>query len=232
VTVEGAVERLRGGLVVSCQAPAGSALDDPAVIAALARAAEQNGAAGVRINGAAHVRAVRLRVSAPVIGIEKLRDPESEVYITPTFESAAGVVAAGADLVALDATGRRRPQGETLPGLVRRIREDLGRAVMADVAAIDEGLRAADLGADLVATTLCGYTAETRGATLPAFDLVERLAARPGLRVVCEGGIASPADVRRAFECGAFAVVSGAAITGVDQLVRKFAAGAPRRAGL
>jgi len=108
-----------------------------------------------------------------------------------------------------------------------RIRSELGVPVMADIATESEGLRAAELGVDIIATTLCGYTAETRGCRLPALSLVERLAARLSVPIVCEGGISAPEDLCRAFDCGAFAAVVGGAITGTDALVRRFAAATP-----
>lgn len=218
------VERLRGGLVVSCQAPADSPLADPNIIAALALAAEQNGAVGVRINSAEHVAATRERVTVPIIGIAKIVTPESEVYITPTFSAAERLAESGADIIALDATQRLRPGGEILATLMRRVQSELRLPVMADVATFEEGLLAADCGADIVATTLCGYTAETRGTALPALALLERLATRLTVPIICEGGVASPEHLRQAFACGAYAVVVGTAITGVGQLVQSFVA--------
>lgn len=226
--IEPEIEKLRGGLIVSCQAPAGSPLNDPKVIAALALAAEQNGAVAVRINSAEHVAATKARVSVPIIGIEKVVSAESEVYITPILEAATRLVSRGASIVAMDATRRRRPGGERLEDLIRQVQEELRRPVMADVATFDEGVYAAGCGAKIIATTLCGYTPESRGAQLPAFDLLEKLATRLEVPVICEGGVSSPEQLRRAFDCGAFAVVVGTAITGVGHLVQKFAAASRR----
>ena len=161
--------------------------------------------------------------------MDKVDFADSPVYITPTFAIAERIAVSGADIIAIDATQRPRPHGEQLNELIRRIHDELGKPVMpvmADVATFDEGLRAADCGADIVATTLCGYTAESAGVTLPALDLVARLTARLSVPVICEGGVSSPTDVRRAFEAGAFAVVVGGAITGVDKLVKQFVAAA------
>lgn len=223
----------RDGLVVSCQAEAGSPLARPVIIAALAQAAERNGAVGVRIDGLANIRAVREVVTVPILGIEKVKYEDSDVYITPTHEAAARVAAGGADVVALDATMRTRPNGETLSEIVERVHRELGRLVMADVATEREGIWAVEeAGADIVGTTLSGYTPETAGRDdEPDYELIERLASRLRAPVICEGRVRGAEDVRRAFDSGAFAVVVGTAITNVDWLVRHFVAATPNSVG-
>jgi N-acylglucosamine-6-phosphate 2-epimerase len=223
------IEQWRGGLIVSCQAPAESPLAKPEIIAAFAETAEQNGAVGVRIDPPANIRAVKERVRLPVLGIYKIVLPDSDVYITPDFVSADAVAQAGADVLALDATARSRPNGESLETVVQQIRTGLTQPLMADVAIFDEGVRAAEsLGFDLVGTTLSGYTAETKHFTEPDFALVENLANRLTVPVICEGRLRSPEEVRRAFDCGAFAVVVGGAITGIDWLVKQFVRVTPK----
>lgn len=216
------LEQLRGKLIISCQAPWGSPLNEPAIISAMALTAEQEGAAGVRLNYPVNIQASRERVSIPIIGIEKVVTTGFEVYITPTFAIAEKLAQSGSDIIALDATRRARPNGETIETLIPRIRKDLQRPVMADIATYQEGLFAADCGADIVATTLCGYTAESQGTPLPALDLLENLAKKLSVPIICEGGLASPEDLRRAFNAGAFAVVVGTAITGITQLAQQF----------
>lgn len=222
------IEQLRGGLIVSCQAPTGSPLNEPHIISAMSLTAEQQGASGVRLNGAANITASHARISIPIIGIEKVVTDGYEVYITPTFAVAARIAQSGADIIALDATRRVRPNGETVEVLIRRIREELKKTVMADVATVAEGLQAADCGADIVATTLCGYTQESTGVKLPAFDLLEKLATKLKVPIICEGGVSSPEDLKRAFNSGAFAVVVGTAITGITQLAQNFKAATPQ----
>jgi len=223
------IESWRGGLIVSCQAPANSPLNKPETIAAFAETAAVGGAVGVRIDAPENIRAVRKRVNVPVLGIYKMVFNSSDVYITPTFAAAREIVEAGADIIALDATRRARPGGETLETLVARVRAELKQPVMADVSLFDEGLYAAEmLGVDLISTTLSGYTAETKSLFEPDFELVERLAKKLTLPIVCEGRLRSTDDVRRAFDCGAFAVVVGGAITGIDSLVQKFVGATPR----
>ncbi|MFN7926722.1 MAG: N-acetylmannosamine-6-phosphate 2-epimerase [Blastocatellia bacterium] len=225
------IEQLHGGLIVSCQAPSGSPLDDPHVISAMALTAEQRGAVAVRLNGPSHIAAAKARLTIPILGIEKVVTPGSDVYITPTFAVAERVAVSGADIIALDMTRRARPQGEQVEDIIRRIREKLRVPVMADIATLDEALFAADCGADLIATTLCGYTSETCNVPLPALYLVEALANHLSVPIICEGGLATPEDVARAFSCGAYAVVVGTAITGITQLVKNFVVATPRVQG-
>jgi N-acylglucosamine-6-phosphate 2-epimerase len=203
----------RGSLVVSCQAGPGNPFNQPQLMAVMARAAEAGGARGIRANGADDVAAIRAVTTLPIIGINKLGDPGG-VFITPTFESAVGIVAAGADLIALDGTLRPRPDGQALHQQIERIHAELGVPVVADVDTLDAGLAAQDAGADLVATTLSGYTQTARRtANGPDVELVSQLAARLGCPVIAEGRIRTDGDVRAVCDAGAYAVVVGTAIT-------------------
>jgi len=231
--IENLKSQIEGGLIVSCQAPSHSPLAVPEIIAALARTAERNGAIGVRIDSPEHIRAVRQTVVVPILGIYKIVSASSEVYITPTFSAAEEIAAAGADVIAIDATWRRRPNGESLAEIVSRIKNELRLPVMADVSTLEEGLNAVEiLEVDLVGTTLSGYTEATRNLTKPDFELVEKLAEKIAVPVICEGRLRSADDVRRAFDCGAFAVVVGGAITGIDALVEQFVSATPTRSAV
>ena len=216
------LDRLAGGLIVSCQARAGHPLHDPQIIAAMAKAAEAGGAAGVRINGELDIRAVRQVVVTPIIGLRKVWASDSPVYITPTFEDAAAIAAAGADIIALDATSRPRPGGQRLKDLVARIRDKLSRPVLADVATAEEGQHAASLGADMVATTLSGYTGTAPPPEGPDLELVRQLSRTLRVPVLAEGRYSTPDQVREAFRAGAFAVVVGRAITDPLMLTKNF----------
>lgn len=220
-----AVKRdLRGGLVVSCQAPAGSLLRDPDIQARIARTAYLGGAVGVRLNGPEDVAAAAGCVDVPIIGLHKVPGRRRFV-ITPTFELAAGLAAAGAHIVALDCTVEAR--GTDLSD-VARIQAELGRLVMADVSTLDEGLRAWESGADLVGTTLSGYTPDSPPPPddAPDLDLIHALVER-GVDVAAEGRFRSPAQVRAAFEAGAHTVVVGGAITDPFTMTRLFVAATP-----
>ena len=220
---------LQRGLIVSCQADDSSVLNRPEIISAMAQAAQRQGAVGVRINGVRNIKAARRKVSIPIIGLEKLRLAGSAVYITPTFESVRRVQRAGADIIALDATSRRRPGSQYLEEIIREAKGRFGAVIMADVATLDEASRAAELGADLVATTLYGYTSSTRSRKEPAFDLVRDASCHLSIPVVLEGHVRKPEEVSKAFDFGAYAVVVGKAITDIEWLVGRFAAAVPKR---
>jgi N-acylglucosamine-6-phosphate 2-epimerase len=216
------LRRLRGGLVVSCQAPPGDPLHGPTFMAAMARAAVAGGAVGIRAEGPPDVRAVCQAVDVPVVGLWK--QGATGVYITPTVDHARAVAEAGAQIVAIDATGRPRPDGSTMPEVVAGLRRTNHCLVMADVSTAAEGVAAAAAGADLVATTLAGYTPYSRQGPGPDLELVAALAARVEVPVVAEGRIATPQEARAALDAGAWTVVVGGAITRPQLITARFVA--------
>jgi N-acylglucosamine-6-phosphate 2-epimerase len=223
------IDGLRGGLIVSVQAWVGSAIDRPAVIAAMARAAQEGGAVAVRVQGTTNLKAVRAQVEIPIVGLIKRSYPGFEPYITPTPREVAEIIACDAEIVAFDATERARPDDSGVSQLIDQIHR-AGRIAFADCATVENARTARAFGADIVATTLCGYTKETAGQLLPALDVVAALRGTLGETafIACEGGVRLPAQVRTALDAGASAVVVGTAITNVDWLVREFAGSADR----
>jgi N-acylglucosamine-6-phosphate 2-epimerase len=220
------LDGLRGGLIVSVQAWRDSALNDPRVIVAMAQAAQDGGAVAVRVEGVEHLKAVRARVALPIIGIIKSEYRDYEPYITPTLNEVREVIASGAEIVAFDATARPRPDGSSIGDAIAAVHAE-GRIAMADCATIEDGRAASAAGADILATTLAGFTPQTAGRELPALDLVTELA-KIARFTICEGGIRVPDRVRAALNAGADAVVVGTAITNVDWLVREFAGAAEK----
>jgi len=222
-TTAAAVElaALRGGLVVSCQARAGSPLRQTEIVAALAEAAVAGGAVGIRVDGGADVAAIRRRVGVPVIGIRKVVDAEGAVFITPTAAAAREVIAAGARLVALDGTARKRPGGEALGDVVAAIHA-AGALALGDVATVEDGRYAVACGADAVGTTLSGYTPDSPAQEGPDLDLVRDLAATCPVPVFAEGRYWTPEQAAEAMARGAAFVVVGTAITDPTEITRRF----------
>lgn len=204
--------RLRGGLVVSCQAYPGEPMRHPETMARLAQAACLGGAAGIRVQGVADIEATRDRVDVPVIGLWK--EGSQGVFITPTLRHALAVAAAGADVVALDGTRRERPDARSLAEVVTAVHERSGALVMADCGSLADAVAAREAGADLIGTTLAGYTGERPPTEGPDLELLaDVVAACPGVPVLAEGRVHTPSQARAALDTGAWAVVVGTAIT-------------------
>lgn len=219
------LERLRGGLIVSCQAQPDEPLHGASIMALMARAALEGGAVGIRSNTPPDVKAIREAVPGiPLIGLFKVVVPGfEEVYITPRLEDAQAVAAAGADIIALDATLRPHPEGSAAE-LIRVVKAATGRLVMADIDNEEAAVAAVDAGADVISTTLSGYTAASPTLEGPDLALVHRLASLGlPIPIIAEGRIHTPEQARAALEAGAFAVVVGGAITRPQQITRRFA---------
>jgi N-acylglucosamine-6-phosphate 2-epimerase len=214
--------RLRGGVIVSCQAGPGDPLHGASMMVAMARAAVAGGAVAIRANGPEDIAAIRAAVGVPIIGIWKVDIAGYDVRITPTAQHARLVATAGASIIALDATDRVRPDGRTVASLIQETRSETGLPVMADVSSVAEALAAQDAGADLVATTLSGYTGEVPATGSPNLELVARLARLLHVPVIAEGRIATPDEAARAIELGAYAVVVGHAVTRPQWITEQF----------
>lgn len=212
---------MQGGLIVSCQALPGEPLFGADNMARLALAAEAGGAVGIRANSPADIAAIRAVTVLPLIGLSKVEMDGFDVYITPTLADALAVSNAGADIIALDATGRPHPEG-TAAAFIQRVKEATQKPVLADISTYEEALGAQDAGADFVSTTMSGYTPYSPQSEDPDLDLIRRLASVLSIPLLAEGRIATPQQARAALDAGAWAVVVGGAITRPQQITQRF----------
>jgi glucokinase-like ROK family protein len=218
-------DRLQGALVVSCQAAPGTPLDDTETIRRLALAALENGAGGLRINSPEHIAAIRRHTDVPIIGIQK-RYRDGRLFITPDFNSASALAAAGASIIALDCTHRANgcawSTDASWQTLIQRIHGELNLPVMADVATLGEARAAAAAGADFVGTTLNGYTEETCDVRSFDWSVLATMVEQLPVPVIAEGHISQPEQARRAISTGAWCVVVGSAITRPGTITARF----------
>jgi predicted NBD/HSP70 family sugar kinase/putative N-acetylmannosamine-6-phosphate epimerase len=219
--MSGILETLRSGLVVSCQAALGDPLEDTETIRRIARSVAKAGAAGLRINSPEQIAAIRQDLKLPIIGIQK-RYHGKNIRITPDFASAVALASAGASIIALDCTGRDWPDGEPWQLLIERIHRELRLPVMADVSTLEEAVVAKNAGADMVGTTLNGYTEQTRGTASFSWHLLADMVRQIHVPVIAEGHISSPEEARRALSIGAWCVIVGSAITRPGAITAKF----------
>lgn len=213
---------LRGGVIISCQAPEDSPLRDPHVMARMAQAAEKAGAVAIRAEGALDIAAVKAACTLPIIGIRKHHYPDSDVYITATTHDVDIVADAGAQIVALDATGRPRPGGQTLAEVIAHAKQR-GLLVMADLSDPAQGPAAVASGADFLATTLVPETSQDvrpHGPNLTALEILAK--AHPYRLIIGEGRYATPSDIAAGLRAGAGAIVVGRAATDTYALAGDF----------
>ena len=222
------LKQLAGKLVVSCQAREDNPLHGPIFMAAMAQAAIAGGAAGIRADGVDDIFAIRGAIGPgiPLMGISKYKLPDGSLFITPTVQSAESIIEAGANLVALEATTRPRPGGETLAQVVAGI-QAAGALAMADCGTLDDARAAVDAGADAVGSTMSGYVG---GPKLdgPDFALIEQMAAALPVPVFAEGRVWTREDARKALDLGAHFVVVGTAITNPQAITARFVAAIER----
>jgi N-acetylmannosamine-6-phosphate 2-epimerase / N-acetylmannosamine kinase len=214
-------EKIKGRLVVSCQASPGDPLEDADAIRRMALAAIGGGAVGLRVNSAEHIAALRRFTNVPIIGIHK-HYGSAGLRITPDFAAARTLADAGASVIALDCTHRTWPDGEPWQSLVQKIHEQLRLPVMADVATFEEAVAAEAAGVDCVGPTLNGYTDDTRETQGFGWSLLARMSQRLHIPIMAEGHISTPAEARRAIDGGAWCVIVGSAITRPGVIARTF----------
>lgn len=217
------LERIKGKLIVSCQALPGEPLHSPFIMGRMAYAAFLGGAAGIRANSIQDIQEIKKSVKLPIIGIIKRVYEGSEVFITPTMREVKELYLEGVDIIAVDATDRIRPDGSTISEQFPLLRAECpNQLFMADCSTYEDAERAIRLGFDCVGTTLSGYTSETKGTMLPDIELMRRIASSFDVPVIAEGGVSTPEELKKAFEAGVHAAVVGAAITRPLEITKRF----------
>ncbi|BBM36762.1 N-acetylmannosamine-6-phosphate 2-epimerase [Pseudoleptotrichia goodfellowii] len=219
------IEKLKGKLIVSCQALPGEPLyiENDTMMPLMAVAAKRAGAAGIRTNGERDVKEIKKTVDLPVIGLIKKEYEGFSQYITVTMKEIDTLVKAGADIIALDCTMRERGDGKTVNGFIKEIKEKYPDIIlMADISTFEEGVNAEKAGVDMVGTTLSGYTPYSEKTDGPDFKLVEKLSKKLDIPVIAEGKIHEPQQAKKMLELGAHAVVVGGAITRPLEIAQRF----------
>lgn len=221
------MQKLKGKIIISCQASFGDPIYEDGCILSIIKSVIIGGAGGLRLAGVRDISETKKFSDIPIIGITK-PDPlpnnwKEIVYITPTFEDAKKISDAGADIIAIDGTLRPRPK-ETLSELIEKIHTELDKTVMVDCATLEEGLACEKYGADIISTTLSGYTGETldKNNGEPDFELLEALVNTVKCPVILEGRIWTVEQAKKAFELGAFAIVIGSAVTRPQLITKRF----------
>lgn len=219
------LEKTKGHLIVSCQALPGEPLHSSFIMSRMARAAKQAGSVAIRCNSVVDIQAIQDETNLPIIGLDKVDYPDSPVYITPTIKEMREVASTGAEVVACDVTGQKRPNGENLADIVKQMRQEFpDTLLMADTATLDNVREANELGFDFIGTTMHGYTPETTGMNVADndFEYLKEVLEVSKKPVIAEGKVDTPQKARRCIELGCHAVVVGGAITRPLEIATKF----------
>ena len=218
-------EKLKNGLIVSCQALEDEPLHSSFIMGRMALAAKMAGAVGIRANTVSDIKEIKKNVDLPIIGIIKKDYDNSEVYITPTMDEIDELVAEGVEIIATDGTNSKRPKNEGLEDFYKEIRKKYPHIkLMADCSTVEEAIRADKLGFDYIGTTLVGYTDQSKNDKIDAddFKILREIIEKCDHPVIAEGNIDSPEKAKRVLELGALTVVVGGAITRPQNIAKKF----------
>lgn len=219
------LESMKNGLIVSCQVQKDDPIYTDDIVIKMAEAAKWAGAVGIRANSPEQIKAIKEKVDLPIIGLYKIWHEDSEVFITPTLEAAKEVWEAGAEIIALDCTNQITHEKTKAIELLSIVKAEIPDAIIfADVSNYDEAKKAIELGADIVAPTLYGYTEETKHIEEPNFREFARMCRdfKDEAYVMMEGHLYTPEDAMKCLYLGAHAVVVGSAITRPHLTAKRF----------
>ena len=219
------LKQIENGLVVSCQALPDEPLHSSFIMGRMARAAAEGGAAGIRANTKEDIAEIQTQTDLPIIGIVKREYEDSPVYITPTMKEVDELMEVQPAIIALDATNRPRPNGQSLDEFFAQCKAKYPDQLwMADCSTVEEALHADRLGFDYLGTTLVGYTPESKGDRIEAsdFEIIRRILETAAHPVIAEGNIDTPEKMRRVLELGCYSVVIGSIITRPQVITKRF----------
>lgn len=215
------LEKLKGKLIVSCQALPDEPLHSSFIMGRMAIAAKEGGASGIRAQSVEDILEIQKQVDLPIIGIIKKNYPDSEVFITPTKKEVEALLRTNCEIIALDATSRKRPNDEKIEELVELIHSH-GKLAMADCSTLEECLEAEKIGFDILSTTLFGYTNYSKNYDGPDFESTKKIVEMTNTPVIAEGKINTPEDLKKVYGCGVYSAVVGSAITRPQLITKKF----------
>jgi N-acylglucosamine-6-phosphate 2-epimerase len=216
------LDKIKGGIIVSCQALECEPLHSSYIMMRMAMAAQMGGAVGIRANTPQDCLEIKKNINLPLIAIYKKVYGNSNVFITPTIDEVKELIQVNPEIIAIDATKRKRPDGRTLEDLFHDIKKVYKGLLMADISTQEEALMAQRIGFDIVSTTLSGYTDYTLNRQKPDIQLIKCLSEVLEIPIIAEGNVERPELAAECIKAGAWCVVVGGAITRPQLITKKF----------
>ncbi|MEG2330604.1 N-acetylmannosamine-6-phosphate 2-epimerase [Anaerorhabdus sp.] len=223
--MEDILTKIRHKLIVSCQGYDCKTFHSADDMLMMANAAAIGGCVGFRLNSPDYIRLVRKNFPKHyIIGIWKKESPGSNVYITPDVESIFALKESGANIIALDATNSTNYLGDYGWETIKKAKEiDPSLIIMADISNFSEAKSAVEAGADIISTTMSGYTDYTLDKLDgPDFNLIKKCKEELDTFVICEGRIWTREDAVKCYEAGADCIVVGTAITNPKLITKRY----------
>ena len=215
------LDKIKGNLIISCQALPGEPLHSSFIMGRMALAAKQAGAVAIRAQGVEDIEEIKNVTGLPVVGIVKRNYNDSDIYITATAQEVRELLDVNCEMIALDATLRPRPHGEKLEDLLDLIHQG-GALAMADCSTFEEAHHAQQIGFDCVSTTLAGYTPYSKNVDGPNYDFIKQLVDELTIPVIAEGKIHDPNQLKTVMDLGVHSAVVGGAITRPLEIATRF----------
>lgn len=214
----------KGSLIISCQAVKGEPLYGYNIMHLMAKAAKEGGADAIRCNYVSDINSIKAETGLVTIGIIKAVYPDSDVYITPTLKEVKALLSeTDTEVVALDVTKRKRPNGEKIEDLVEYIRKTKPSVeIMADISDMEEAAFADSLGFDYIGCTMRSYTESTKGVIIPDYSFIREMVQNLKAKVIAEGGIWEAAQLEKVWRANPYAVVIGSAVTRPKDITARF----------
>lgn len=213
------LNNIKKSLVASCQPVPNGPLDSPSFVLASAKASIIGGAKALRIEGFKNLKTIKKNIDIPVIGIKKRISNKYPIIITPLLSDVEKLIELGAEIIAFDSTDRMRPF--SIKQIIRKI-HSFKKIAMADCSNLKEAIYAAENGADILATTLAGYTDNKPIPKNPDFKFLNSVLAKLDHPVIAEGRFNNPASFKKAINMGAHAVVVGTALNRIELITQSF----------
>ena len=216
---KGIIKSFKNSLIASCQPIPKGPLDTSAFILASAKASIVGGAKALRIEGFKNLKIIKKNIKIPVIGIKKRNLKNFPVIITPLLSDVERLSMLGAEIIAFDATLRNRPV--STEKLISKI-HSCKRIAMADCSNVIDAINAIENGADILSTTLSGYTSKKLPPKNPDFKLLKKLIKQFKVPIIAEGRFNTPVFYKKAINYGAHAVVVGTALNRIELITKSF----------
>ena len=213
------IHRFKSSLIASCQPIPKGPLDTSSFVLASAKASIIGGARALRIEGFNNLKIIKKNIKIPVIGIKKRNIRNFPIIITPLLSDIERLSMLGADIIAFDATLRNRPV--SIEKLISKI-HSCKKIAMADCSNMKDAINAIENGADILSTTLSGYTSKNLPPKNPDFKLLSQLIKKFKIPIIAEGRFNKPAFYKKAINYCAHAVVVGTALNRIELITKSF----------